>query len=133
MEPHPLIMSTPRVDGAEERKTFDRCACGKRKETADYVCAECFRAPHRVRPVRESKSQNAKRVTVIFCPGNEFDRGARFLAREFGLVPDHSHGVTTLTLGHWTPLMIVEDWLGRRWQVSEGDPQYMTMVLPKGD
>ena len=58
-------MSTPRVDGAEERKTFDLCACGKRKEVADYVCHECFRAPHRVRPSRESKSQNASRVTVI--------------------------------------------------------------------
>ena len=79
-------MSTPRIDGAEERKITDRCACGKRKEVADYVCHECFRAPHRVRPVRESKSQNAKRVVVVSCPNNEFERGARFLAREFNLI-----------------------------------------------
>ena len=125
-------MSTPRIDGAEERKTFDHCACGKRKEVADYVCAECFRAHHRVRPTRESKSQNAKRVTVISCPGNEFDRGARFLAREFNLIANHDHGSTTLDMGHWTPGMIIEDWLERRWEVSEGLPQYLKMVLPGG-
>jgi len=125
-------MSIPRVDGGADRKITDHCACGKRKEVADYVCHECFRAPHRVRPVRESKSQNAKRVTVISCPNNEFDRGARFLAREFGLVPDHNHGVTTLSLGHWTPHMRVRDWLGREWEVSEGAPQYLKMILPKG-
>jgi len=125
-------MSIPRVDGGADRKITDHCACGKRKEVADYVCHECFRAPHRVRPVRESKSQNAKRVTVISCPNNEFDRGARFLAREFGLVPDHNHGVTTLSLGHWTPHMRIRDWLGREWEVSEGAPQYLKMILPKG-
>ena len=124
-------MSTPRIDGAEERKTFDRCACGKRKETADYVCAECFRAPNRVRPTRESKSPQTKRVTVISCPNNEFDRGARFLGREFNLIANHDHVTTTLDLGHWTPGMIIEDWLGRRWQISEGQPQYMRMVLPE--
>ena len=125
-------MSTPRIDGAEERKITDRCACGKRKEVADYVCHECFRAPHRVRPSRESKSQNAKRVTVIFCPNGEFDRGARFLAREFNLIASHDHVTSTLDLSHWTPHMRVRDWLGREWEVSEGAPQYLKMILPKG-
>ena len=125
-------MSTPRIDGAEERKITDRCACGKRKEVADYVCHECFRAPHRVRPSRESKSQNAKRVTVISCPNNEFDRGAQFLAREFNLTANHDHAPTTLGMGHWTPHMRVRDWLGREWEVSEGAPQYLKMILPKG-
>jgi len=125
-------MSTPRIDGAEDHKITDRCACGKRKEAADYVCHECFRAPHRVRPSRESKSQNAKRVTVIFCPNDEFDRGAQFLAREFNLTANHDHAPTTLGMGHWTPHMRVRDWLGREWEVSEGAPQYLKMILPKG-
>ena len=125
-------MSTPRIDGAEECKTFDRCACGRRKEAADYVCHECFRAPHRVRPSRESKSQNAKRVIVVSCPNNEFDRGAQFLAREFNLTANHDHAPTTLGMGHWTPHMRVRDWLGREWEVSEGAPQYLKMILPKG-
>ena len=124
-------MSIPRVDGGADRKITDHCACGKRKEVADYVCHECFRAPHRVRPTRESKSQNAKRGTGISCPNNEFDRGAQFLAREFNLIANHDHTSSTLSLGHWTPGMVIEDWRGRRWEVSEGLPQYMKMVLGK--
>jgi len=123
-------MSIPRVDGGADRKITDHCACGKRKEVADYVCHECFRAPHRVRPTRESKSQNAKRVTVISCPNNEFDRGAQFLAREFNLIANHDHTSSTLSLGHWTPGMVIEDWMGRRWQISDGQPQYLKMILP---
>ena len=123
-------MSTPRVDGAEDRKTFDRCACGRRKEAADYVCHECFRAPHRVRPSRESKSQNAKRVIVTACPNNEFDKGATFLAREFNLIASHDHVTSTLDLSHWTPHMRVRDWLGREWEVVGESQQYMKLIVP---
>lgn len=124
-------MSTPRIDGAEqERKIMDHCACGKRKEVSDYVCHECFRAPNRVRPVRESSNPETKRVTVTFCPNNEFDRGARFLAREFNLTPNHSHDRTTLDMSHWTLHMRIRDWLGREWEVVGEDRQYMKLIVP---
>ena len=112
---HNSIHSSGEAVKEPEATQFDYCACGRRKFAADYVCGECWKTTNYTRPSK-AKKDDAKRVTVLSCPGGEFVPGATFLAHEFNLIP-RINAATTLDLGHWTPGMVIEDWRGRRFQV----------------
>lgn len=96
---------------------YDRCACGRRKQKAQYVCAACLDKSERL-SVAGYCLAHGKWVEVVSCPGNEFPRGGHFPAKEFGLTSKLGHRMSnTLEMGHWTPGMVIRDWLGREWRV----------------
>ena len=106
---------------------FDYCACGRRKEKAEYVCPRCYHGP----PIREFDEPLLKRgkwVKIVCCPRNEYPKGDYLPAVEFNMIGKMgATHATTLDLGYWVEGMIIEDWDGKRWRVcgEQEKPQWI--------
>ena len=106
-------------------RLYDKCACGRWKEAGQYVCLYC-EDRGKDKPMRYDHSRG-EWVTVVSCPGGEFDRGAQFQAYHFeltnGMMPGEK-ACTTIEMGNWPEGMVVE-FRGKRYVVvgEEGEPQ----------